>query len=90
MRIRHLLIIASGVLLLSPLIWAQAGAKPAAGQSLPVALSSAHVEKYLRPSRSFWLPFHTANATVVPARRSGNSKITFHWPFRYVLFAGKF
>jgi Ethylbenzene dehydrogenase len=54
MRIRQVLIIASGVLLLSSMIWAQAAAKPVAGQSLSVAASSASVDSLLRGGSAAW------------------------------------
>jgi complex iron-sulfur molybdoenzyme family reductase subunit gamma len=54
MRIRHLLIVASSVLLLSSMIWAQAGAKSHAGQSLSVAVSSAGVESLLNGGPVAW------------------------------------
>jgi hypothetical protein len=54
MRIRQLLIIASAVLLLSSMICAQAGTKPAAGQSLSVAASSASVDNLLNGGSAAW------------------------------------
>jgi len=54
MRTRQLLMIASAVLLLSSMIWAQAGAKPAAGQSLSVAASSAGAENLLHGEPAAW------------------------------------
>jgi ethylbenzene dehydrogenase len=54
MRTRQLLIIASSVLLLSSMIWAQAGAKPAAGKSLPVAVSSASADSLLSGGPAAW------------------------------------
>jgi Ethylbenzene dehydrogenase len=54
MRIRQLLIIASAALLLSSMIWAQAGAKPAAGQSLSVAASSASAGNLLNGGSAAW------------------------------------
>jgi hypothetical protein len=57
MRIRQLLIVASGVLLLASMIWAQAGAKPAAGQSLPVAVSSASADSLLNGGPAAWNQF---------------------------------
>ena len=54
MRIRQLLIVASGVLLHSSMIWAQAGAKPAAGQSLSVAVSSASADSLLNGGPAAW------------------------------------
>ena len=54
MRIRQLLITASGVLLLSSMIWAQAEAKPAAGQSLSVAVSSASADSLLNGGPAVW------------------------------------
>ena len=54
MRIRQLLIFASSVLLLSSMIWAQAGAKPAAEQSLSVAVSSASADSLLNGGPGAW------------------------------------
>jgi complex iron-sulfur molybdoenzyme family reductase subunit gamma len=54
MRIRQLLIIASAVLILSSMNWAQAGAKPIAGQSLSVAASSASVDSLLSGGSAAW------------------------------------
>ena len=54
MRIRQLLIIPSAVLLLSSMIWAQAGAKPVAGQSLSVAASSASADNLLNGGPAAW------------------------------------
>jgi len=54
MRIRQLLIIASAVLLLSSMIWAQAGAKPVAGQSLSVAALSASADNLLNGGPAAW------------------------------------
>ena len=54
MRTRHLLIIGSRVLLLSSMIWAQAGAKPTAGQSLSVAVSSASAGSLLNGGPASW------------------------------------
>jgi hypothetical protein len=54
MRTRQLLIIASAVLLLSSMFWAQAGAKPAAGQALSVAASSASVDSLLNGGHVAW------------------------------------
>lgn len=54
MRIRQLLMSVSNVLLLSLMIWAQAGAKPAAGQSLSVALSSLSVDSLLNGGSATW------------------------------------
>jgi complex iron-sulfur molybdoenzyme family reductase subunit gamma len=54
MKIRQLLIIASSALLLSSMIWAQAGAKPAAGQSLSVAVSSATADSLLKGGPAAW------------------------------------
>lgn len=54
MRIRRLLIIASGVVLLSSMTWAQAGAKPAAGQSLSVGVSSASTDSLLNGGPAAW------------------------------------
>lgn len=54
MRIRRLLIIPLGVLVLSSMIWARAGAKPAAGQSLSVTLSSASADTLLNGGPAAW------------------------------------
>ena len=54
MRTRQLLIVASAVLLLSSLIWAQAGAKPVPGQSLSVAAPSASADNLLNGGPSAW------------------------------------
>jgi len=54
MRIRQLLIIASGVSVLSSMFWAQAGAKPAAGQSLSVAVLSASADNLLNGGPAAW------------------------------------
>ena len=54
MRIRQLLIISSGVLVLSSMIWAQAGAKPTARQSLSVAVSSASADNLLNGGPAAW------------------------------------
>jgi len=54
MRIRQLLIIASAVLLLSLMIWAQAAAKPVAGQSLSVVALSASADNLLNRGPSAW------------------------------------
>ncbi len=54
MRTRQLLIIASAVLLLSPMIWAQAGTKPTPGQSLSVAASSASADSLLHGGPVAW------------------------------------
>jgi len=54
MRIRQLLIIASGVLLLASMISAQAGAKPTPGQSLSVAVSSASADSLLNGGPAAW------------------------------------
>jgi ethylbenzene dehydrogenase len=54
MRIRQLLMIASAVLLLSSMIWAQAGSKPAAGQFLSVAASSASADNLLNGGPAAW------------------------------------
>jgi hypothetical protein len=54
MRTRQLLIIASAVLLLSSMIWAQTGAKPAAGQSLSVSASSASFDNLLHGELAAW------------------------------------
>jgi hypothetical protein len=54
MRIRQLPIIASAALLLSSMLWAQTGAKPAAGQSLSVAASSASAASLLNGGPVAW------------------------------------
>jgi len=54
MRTRQLLIIASVVLLLSPMILAQAGTKPTPGQSLSVAISSASADNLLNGGPAAW------------------------------------
>jgi len=54
MRTRQLLIIASAVLLLSSMNWAQAGVKPVAGQSLSVAASSASADNLLNGGPAAW------------------------------------
>lgn len=54
MRIRQLLILASSALLLSSIVRAQAGAKPAAGQSLSVAASSASADSLLNDGPAAW------------------------------------
>ncbi|HTT19053.1 MAG TPA: ethylbenzene dehydrogenase-related protein [Candidatus Sulfotelmatobacter sp.] len=54
MRTRQLLIIASVMLLLSPMIWAQAGTKPTPGQSLSVAISSASADNLLNGGPAAW------------------------------------
>ena len=54
MRIRQLLIVASVSTLLAPIIWAQAGAKPVAGQSLSVAASSASADNLLHAGPAAW------------------------------------
>ena len=54
MRIRQVLSTASVVLLLSSMIWAQAGAKPAAGQFLSVAASSASADNLLNGGPAAW------------------------------------
>jgi complex iron-sulfur molybdoenzyme family reductase subunit gamma len=53
MRARQLVIVAFA-LLVSAMIWAQAGAKPTAGQSLPVAGSSASVDNLLSGEPAAW------------------------------------
>lgn len=53
MRTRQLVIVAFA-LLVSAMIWAQAGAKPTAGQSLPVAGSSASVDNLLSGESAAW------------------------------------
>jgi hypothetical protein len=52
MRIRHLLVVSA--MLLSPVIWAQPGAKPAAGQSLSVAASSNSADNLLHAGPAAW------------------------------------
>jgi ethylbenzene dehydrogenase len=54
MKTRQLLIIASAGLLLSSMLWAQAGAKPVAGQSLSVAVSSASADNLLNGGPAAW------------------------------------
>jgi hypothetical protein len=54
MRTRQLAIVASAVLLLSSLLWAQAGAKPVPGQSLSVAAPSASADNLLNGGPSAW------------------------------------
>jgi ethylbenzene dehydrogenase len=54
MRIRQLLIIASGALLLSSMIWAQPAPKQAAGQSLSVAVTSASADSLLNGGPAAW------------------------------------
>ena len=54
MRTRHLPIVASAVLLLSSMIWAQTGTKPVAGQSLSVAASSASADNLLNGGPAVW------------------------------------
>jgi complex iron-sulfur molybdoenzyme family reductase subunit gamma len=54
MRPRQLPIVASAVLLLPSLIWAQAGAKPVPGQSLSVAASSASADNLLHGGPAAW------------------------------------
>jgi hypothetical protein len=56
MRTRQIPIVASLLLLLAPVIWAQAGGKPAAGQSLSVAASSASADALLQDGPSAWSP----------------------------------
>ena len=53
MRTRQLVIVAFA-LLVSAMIWAQTGAKPAAGQSLSVAASSASVDDLLNGGSAAW------------------------------------
>jgi hypothetical protein len=53
-RTRQLPIVLCAGLLLTSMIWAQAGAKPAAGQSLAVAVSSASVDKLLGGEPAAW------------------------------------
>lgn len=54
MRIRQLLIFVSSALLLSSTVWTQTGAKPAAGQSLSVAASSASADGLLNGGPAAW------------------------------------
>src|SRR5208282_1518734 len=54
MQTRQLLIVASAVLLLSSMIWAQAGAKPVAEQSLSVAASTAGADNLLNGGSAVW------------------------------------
>ena len=54
MRTRQLLIVASAVSLLSSMTWAQAEAKPAAGQSLSVAASAASIDHLLHAGPAEW------------------------------------
>ncbi len=54
MRTRQLPLVASAVLLLPSMIWAQTGAKPAAGQSLSVAASSASADSLLNGGPAAW------------------------------------
>ncbi|MBZ5538314.1 MAG: hypothetical protein LAO31_20370 [Acidobacteriia bacterium] len=65
MRIRNLLIAATGSLLFSGAMWPQIQTKPAAGQSLSVAASSATVDNLLKGGPSDWNP-------IVPKRISLN------------------
>jgi len=54
MRTRQLSIVASALLLVSSMIWAQSGAKPVAGQSLSVAVSSASADNLLNGGPVAW------------------------------------
>jgi len=54
MRTRQLLIIGSASLLLCPMTRAQAGARPAAGQSLSVAAPSANADNLLHAGPAAW------------------------------------
>ena len=54
MRTRQLLIVASAVSLLSSMTWAQAEAKPAAGQSLSVAASAASIDHLFHAGPAEW------------------------------------
>lgn len=54
MRTRQLPLVASAVLLLLSMIWAQTGAKPADGQSLSVAASSASADSLLNGGLAAW------------------------------------
>ena len=54
MRTRQLLIVASAVSLLSSMTWAQADAKPAAGQSLSVAASAASIDHLFHAGPAEW------------------------------------
>jgi complex iron-sulfur molybdoenzyme family reductase subunit gamma len=54
MRTRQLPIVLSAGLLVSSMIWAQAGAKPVGGQSLPVAVSSASADNLLTDGPAAW------------------------------------
>jgi len=54
MRTSQLSIVASAVLLLSLMTWAQAGAKPAAGQSLSVVASPASADNLLHGGPAAW------------------------------------
>jgi len=54
MRTRQLVIIVSACLLLSSITWAQAGAKPVAGQSLSVAPSAASIDNLLGGELVAW------------------------------------
>ena len=56
MRIRQLSIVLSAGLLVSSMIWAQAGTKPIAGQSLPVAVSAASADNLLSGGTAAWNP----------------------------------
>ena len=51
---RQLPIVVSAVLLLASMVWAQAGAKPATGQSLSVAASSASAGNLLHGGSATW------------------------------------
>jgi hypothetical protein len=54
MRTRQLLIVASAVPLLSWMTWAQAEAKPAAGQSLSVAAPAASIDHLFHAGPAEW------------------------------------
>jgi hypothetical protein len=54
MRTRQLPIVLSAGLLVSSMMWAQAGAKPAAGQSLSVAVSPASADNLLKGGPAAW------------------------------------
>jgi len=56
MKTRPLLIVVSAVSLLSSMIWAQAGTKPAAGQALSAATSSTSADNLLHAGSAAWGP----------------------------------
>lgn len=56
MKTRQLPIVVSFALLLSSMIWAEAGTKPAAGQSLAVVAASGSAEDLLRAGPAAWAP----------------------------------